>query len=239
VDPRIALALRADRWTFRVGGGVFHQGRWRTRYTLPDSLSPSGTPRRATHLVAGAERQGEPALRVEAYLKNYADYVAAGEGPQTVAGQAVGADAIVRWSRQQRLNGWLTYSLLRGSVELEDGRNAPSAVDVTHSLTAVGRLRFAESWELGSTARLATGRPYTRRGGDPNADRLPTYRRLDTRLTRFWPLRSGTLVGYLEMLNVLDHANVAAYSSDRTGEQRAIPTFFADRTAVLGISLSF
>lgn len=238
-DPRVALALRADRWTFRVGGGVFHQGRWRTRYTLPDSLSPAGTPRRATHLVAGADLQGEPALRVEAYRKDYDAYVTAGEGPRTVAGRALGADAILRWSRQQRLNGWVTYSLLRGSVELEDGRRAPSSVDVTHGLTAVGRLRIAESWELGSTARLATGRPYTRHGREPNADRLPTYHRLDARLTRFWQLRSGTLVGYLEMLNVLDHANVAAYTSDRTGDNRAIPTFFADRTAVLGFSLSF
>jgi hypothetical protein len=238
-DPRVALALRAAGWTFRVGGGVFHQGRWRTRYTLPDSLAPSGTPRRATHLVAGAERQGEPSLRVESYLKSYGDYVAAGDGPQIAAGQAVGADAIVRWSQQQRLNGWLTYSLLRGRVELEDGRTAPSAVDVTHSLTAVGRLRLVESWELGSTARVATGRPHTRFGGEPNADRLPTYGRLDARLTRFWSLRSGTLVGYLEMLNVLDRANVAAYSSDRSGEPRAIPTVFSSRTAVLGFSLSF
>jgi vitamin B12 transporter len=238
-DPRIALAVRADSWTFRVGGGVFHQGRWRTRYTLPDSRSPAGTPRRATHLVAGAERQGEPALRVEGYVKDYGRYVPTGDGPQIGAGRAAGADAIVRWSKRQRLNGWVTYSLLRGRVELEDGRTAPSAVDVTHSLTAVGRLRLAESWELGATARSATGRPYTRHGGEPNADRLPTYGRLDARLTRFWSRPGGTLVGYLEALNVLDRANVAAYSSDGSGETRAIPTVFASRTAVLGLSLSF
>jgi vitamin B12 transporter len=238
-DPRLALALRADRWTLRLGGGIFRQGRWRTRYLLPDSLAPSGTPRRATHLVAGAERQGEPSLRVEGYLKNYGAYVPAGEGPPITAGRAVGADAIVRWSQQDRLNGWLTYSLLHGRVELEDGRTAPSAVDVTHSLTAVGRLRLLEAWELGTTARVASGRPYTRHGAAPNADRLPTYGRLDARLTRYWSVRSGTLVGYLEMLNVLDRANVAAYSSDRSGKQHAVPTVFASRTAVLGFSLSF
>jgi hypothetical protein len=239
MDPRLAVALQLDRWTLRVGGGVFHQGRWRTRYALPDSLSPAGTPRRATHLVAGAERQGEPAIRVEGYLKSYDEYVEAGQGPQITTGRAAGADAIVRWSRQERLNGWLTYSLLRGRVELEDGQSVPSAVDVAHSLTAVGRLRLAESLELGSTARIATGRPYTRSDGDPNSDRLPSYRRLDARLTRFWSIRAGTLIGYLEMLNALDHANVAAYSFDRSGERREIPTFFASRTAVLGLSLSF
>jgi vitamin B12 transporter len=238
-DPRVALALRTGDWTLRMGGGIFHQGRWRTRYTLPDSLSPAGIPRRATHLVVGAEREGEPSLRVEGYRKSYDDYVASGDGPQITAGRASGADAILRWSRQQRLNGWVTYSLLRGRVELEDGRTTPSAVDVTHSLTTVGRLAVAEAWELGSTARVATGRPFSRHGGTPNGDRLPTYGRLDARLTRFWSLPSGTLVGYLELLNVLDRGNVAAYSSDRSGELRAIPTVFSGRTAVLGLSLSF
>jgi len=32
VDPRVAVALRHDDWVFRAGGGVFHQGRWRTRH---------------------------------------------------------------------------------------------------------------------------------------------------------------------------------------------------------------
>jgi vitamin B12 transporter len=239
VDPRIALALRRDAWTLRAGGGLFHQGRWRTAYVVPDPLSPAGTPRSAAHLVIGAERQGEPALRVEGYVKRYGDYVEGGEGPVIVAGSAVGGDAVVRWRHAERLNGWLTYSLLRGRVELEDGRVVPSAVDVTHSLTAVGRLRVAEGWDLGSTGRLGTGRPYTGAAASPHGDRLPRYARLDGRLTRFTSLRAGTLVSYLELLNVLDRANVAAYTSDRAGERRAVPAFFSSRTAILGASLSF
>jgi vitamin B12 transporter len=238
-DPRLAVAMRVEEWTLRLGGGVFHQGRWRTRYTLPSSDAPSGVPRRARHLVAGAERQGEPALKVEAYMKDYDRYAAAGEGPTIAAGRATGADAILRWSRQERLNGWLTYSHLRGRIELEDGRTAPSAVDVTHSLTAVGRLKLWDGWQLGTTARYATGRPVTTPGGVIHGDRLPEYRRLDARLIRFWSVRTGTMVTYLELLNALDHANVVAYTSDSSGERRAVPTFFADRTAVFGASLSF
>jgi vitamin B12 transporter len=238
-DPRLAVGLRAtDQWTLRVGGGVFHQGRWRTRYTLPGALTASGVPRRAAHLVAGAERQGEPALKVEAYLKEYGDYVPSGDGPPVAAGRARGADAIVRWSRQERLNGWLTYSLLRGRVELEDGRHVPSAVDVTHTGTAVGTLQLPEGWQLGSTARYATGRPFTHPGGAVHGERLPDYRRLDARLTRFQALRAGTLVTYLELLNALDRPNVTAYTFDLSGERQAIPAFFR-RTAVLGFSYSF
>jgi vitamin B12 transporter len=239
VDPRIAVAFQArPEWTLRVGGGVFHQGRWRTRYFVPDPNTPSGVPRRATHLVAGAERQGEPALKVEAYLKEYGAYAPLGDGPGITAGRATGADAILRWTRQPKLNGWLTYSLLRGRLELEDGASVPSAVDVTHTLTAVGKLALPHGLELGTTGRFASGRPFTRPGMPIHSERLPNYTRLDARLTRFWSLRSGMLVSYLELLNALDRENVTAYTFDSSGEARAIPAFFR-RTAVLGLSLSF
>jgi vitamin B12 transporter len=239
LDPRLALALGArDNWTIRVGGGVFHQGRWRTRYAVPDGLTPSGTPRRATHRAAGIERRGEPAARLEVYAKEYGDYVASGSGPPIVAGRARGADAIVRWSRQERLNGWLTYSLLQGRVDLEGGSTVPSPVDVTHGLTAVGTLDLRPGWQLGATSRAATGRPYSAPGGAPHADRLPTYRRLDLRVTRFGTLRNRVLVHYLELLNVLDHENVNAYTFDAAGERVTVPAFHR-RTAIAGFTYSF
>ncbi|HYJ80647.1 MAG TPA: hypothetical protein VEW03_13625, partial [Longimicrobiaceae bacterium] len=221
VDPRLALAVRASEWTLRLGGGLFHQGRWRTRYALPSAGSPSGTPREAAHLVLGAERGGEPSVKVEAFWKQYGGYVPAGDGPQIAAGRAAGVDAIVRWSRQARLNGWITYSYLDGRLELRDGRAVPSAVDVRHSLTGVARLTLPHSWELGATARLATGKPFTaidgsRDGapvyGAPHGARMPDYSRLDGRITRYLPMRAGVGVVYLEMLNLLDRHNVQAYT---------------------------
>ncbi|HEU4453459.1 MAG TPA: hypothetical protein VFR81_10375, partial [Longimicrobium sp.] len=252
VDPRIALAARTGEWTLRVAGGWFHQGRWRTRYSLPDAGTPAGTPRRAAHLVAGAERGGEPSLKVEAFWKDYGSYVPAGEGaegPRIVAGRAAGLDAILRWSRQSRLNGWITYSYLDGRVELEDGRTAPSAVDVRHSLTGVARLSLPGSWEIGSTLRLATGRPYTEIlgsddedrpiHGDPHGARLPFYSRLDGRLTRYVPMKAGVGVVYLEMLNLLDKENVQGYTYGADyAERRELPAFFAQRTLVLGMGIT-
>lgn len=243
-DPRLALALRAGAWTMRLAGGEFHQGRWRTRYALPDAGSPAGVPTRARHLVAGAERTGEPSLKVEAYAKSYGDYADAGDGPRITAGSAAGVDAVVRWSERSRLNGWVTYSLLRGRVELEDGRTVPSSVDVTHSFTAVATLRLPRGLQLGNTLRYASGRPFTGRAngvaGEPNGERLPEYLRIDTRLTRFWSLRGRLLVTYLEMLNTTDRANVGGYSYDDAADTRtAIPVFFGSRTAVFGLSVNF
>ena len=253
-DPRLALAWRAGEWTVRMGGGVFHQGRWRTRYRVPDAGAPAGTPTRAEHLVIGAERGGEPSLKVEGYVKRYGDYVMDGEGPRITAGRVAGLDAIVRWSEQRALNGWITYSYLDGDVELEDGRTVPGAVDVRHSLTGVGRWNFRPGWELGSTLRIGSGKPFTDITGGaegeggrvtpiygaPNGARLPTYRRLDARVTRYIPMRAGVGVVYLETLNLLDTKNVSGYTYGAGyAERRPVNAYFSQRTLVLGLGLTF
>ena len=75
-DPRLAVGWRLSDWTFRLAAGVYHQGRWRTRYRLPEGGEPAGVARRARHLVAGLERGGAFPVRVEAFLKVYDRYVA-------------------------------------------------------------------------------------------------------------------------------------------------------------------
>ena len=72
LDPRVALAYNTGAWTLRAGAGIFHQGSWRRRYQLPEAGAPSGIPTRSRHLVLGAERAGEPSIKVEAYTKHYA-----------------------------------------------------------------------------------------------------------------------------------------------------------------------
>lgn len=88
VDPRVGLAFTTEDWTLRLGTGMFQQGRWRLRYTLPGSGAPGGIPTSAQHLVAGVEHAGEPSLRVEGYLKKYGSYVQDGDGPQAQSGSS-------------------------------------------------------------------------------------------------------------------------------------------------------
>jgi vitamin B12 transporter len=262
LDPRVALAYLSGAWTVRVGGGVFRQGSWRARYRLPDPGQPAGTPRRAEHLVAGIERDGTLALRLEAYVKRYDDY-ADGAGPDIVAGSASiagtaivagpaivagtnrGLDAMARWSPRSGPSGWLSYSLLSSDVVLEDGSEVPSALDVTHSLTSVARMPLGTGWELGATARYATGKPFTPRRpagsagvGAVHGERIPDYRRLDARVTRYVSGGERRLaVIYLEMLNLLDRRNVMSYTYSTGGDRVPVNSVFARRTFVLGVEL--
>ncbi|MBW3655633.1 MAG: TonB-dependent receptor [Gemmatimonadetes bacterium] len=253
-DPRLALAYRTGEWTLRFGGGLFHQGRWRTKYQVPDGGTPGGIPTRAEHLVAGAERAGDPSLKVEGYVKRYGGYAQDGDGPAIEAGRAAGMDAIVRWSGERRLSGWITYSFLEGQVDLQDGGGVPSAVDVRHSLTGVARWRVRPMWELGSTLRLGSGRPFTDIGGGRteadgrispiygavHGSRLPGYARLDGRISRYLPMRAGIGIVYLEMLNLLDRKNVQGYTySEGYAERRPVHSYFSQRTLVLGLGLTF
>jgi vitamin B12 transporter len=250
-DPRLAVAWAAGDWVLRAGGGVFHQGRWRTRYRLPDAGAPAGTPRRAVHLAGGVEYAGEPGLRIEAHGKDYDRYVEdGGAGPRISGGRATGIDAIVRWSTTEPVSGWVSWSWLDSRVTLADGMTVPATAAITHTLTGVARASLRQSWQLGATARYGTGRPYTpvAGAGDDGAPaygaihgaRLPDFFRLDARLTRFIRVPGGLAVAYLETLNVLDRRNVVGYTWDAAYTSRQpIHSFFAARTAVLGMELQF
>lgn len=258
IDPRLAAAYSAGGWTFRVAGGRFSQGRWRTRYALPNGGSPAGVPLHARHLVAGIQREGSPALRAEAYIKYYDDYVAEdgadADAPQVVGGRAAGLDLLVRPQAIGPVVAWLTYSYLDSEVELEDGSRVSSRFDVTHTLSTIGKLSVQE-WELGLTGRYGTGRPYTPilgvrtpvagrpaapLYGEYHSRRMPTYFRLDGRLSRLVRMRGGIVVGYVEGLNLLDRGNVSGYTYDEDYlEPQPIRTFFGDRTLVLGVEAQF
>jgi hypothetical protein len=256
-DPRASLAWRAGVWTARLGGGVYHQGRWRAATALPAPGVPSGVPTEARHLVAGVERAGPVRWRAEAYHKGYSRYAptpvvgggAASVGPAVASGSAQGLDLLAQRDVAGRVTGWLGYSFLRGRLRLADGREVRSAVDVTHAITAVAKTALGGDFSLGATARYATGVPITPVvgvvAGDggrpapvygvPHGSRVPDYARLDLRLMRAVPLRNRLLTAYVEALNVLDRPNASGYAYDaHYRSRRPVETFFASRTFVVG-----
>jgi tetratricopeptide (TPR) repeat protein len=250
LDPRLAVAWRSGDWTWRLAGGTFQQGRWRVGYELPDGGAPAGTPRRARHAAFAVEREGRPSLRVETFVKQYDRYVPEDGALEIEGGRAAGVDALIRWTQTERWGGWISYSYLDGSLDLTDGSRASSEVDVTHSLTAVGMVTMG-SWQLGGTARYATGRPYSpvvgsteEPGfpepiyGDAMSRRLPDYVRVDARITRFQRIADRFTVFYLEVLNVLDRENVSTLVYDANWENpRTVGSIFSARTLVAGVEI--
>jgi hypothetical protein len=53
-------------------------------------------------------------------------------------------------------------------------------------------------------------------------------------------MRAGLGVAYLEMLNLLDRENLQSYTyGPGYATRRGVPSFFSDRTLVLGLGLTF
>lgn len=254
LDPRLAVAAHAGQWTVRLSGGLFHQGRWRGDAAIPDGGTPSGLPRNARHLVLGVEREGTAGLlRAEVFAKRYGDYRAFGAGPAIQGTQTHGAEVIA-----QRVAGTVTgfvgYSLLNATSRLHDGQHVRGAFDITHSATASITASLAGDWSLGTTARYGTGAPRTpilggTRTEDGNtvpvygalmSERLPAYARLDGRVMRHIRMPGALLTMFVEVLNVTNRANVAAFTYDPSYTSReAVHTFFARRTLVVGGEFMF
>ena len=263
VDPRVALAYRTNGWTIRTGAGLFHQGPWRVGYRAPSGGTPSGVATRAKHFVVGFERDLPVLLRVEAFAKLYDEYTPlagtssitpSAEGPAADRGTVYGVDALVRWKATGAVSGWASYSYLDADVRVrESGDWIASPVDVRHTLTSVVKIAVGDNWEVGTTTRFGSGKPFTPVTGSTNdngfvqpvygnlnSERMPLYARFDSRLTRLMPTRRGNYVFYIEGLNLLDRANVMAYTYDASYTRRVpIESFFANRTLVFGAEAMF
>ena len=252
VDPRVSLSTRRGAWTGRVGGGLFHQGRWQSAPAIPDVGTPAGAAGRARHLVAGVEHEGTTTLRAEAFDKQYGDYSALGAGPQVESAHARGVDFIVQRALGRTLTGWAGYSFLDAQVRLADGREARSPLDVTHSATLSATATVRRNWSVGTTARYGTGAPitpvigatrsddgrYTPIHGALTSERLPAYARLDVRVMRFIQAPAFLLTSFVEVINVTDRKNTSSITYDETyTTRRSMHSFFATRTIVVGAEI--
>ena len=104
----------------------------------------------------------------------------------------------------------------------------PSPQDQRHALNLDVRFRASEEWSINAAYAFHTGWPATTEsvvtvtgpGGQPEStikpdklygSRLPTYQRLDLRLTRRKPTRGGEFRLFAEVINLTNHRNVLGY----------------------------
>lgn len=232
-DPRLSLAWTRGTWAVTAAAGTYHQ--------LPDPAlvrEARPAPLRARHLVVGVQRDGDPlALRLEGWTRRSDGLPLVTRDRRVVAGgtgEAVGADALVRWRGGDAWGGRLAWSVLRARRTDPDTRlMARAPTDVTHSITLVGERRVG-TLQLSAAFRWATGRPFTDVvatrpdpvtgrpepvWGAPFGARLPAQRRIDLGADWYRPLGGGrALVLFASLSNLLDRANVTdvGWSADFT-----------------------
>jgi len=159
-------------------------------------------------------------------------------------GYARGVEFVLEQSAAGAWTGWLTYAL--SWCKKEQGTDTTmywDRYDRRHSLNLQVQKTFGPEWTLAATFHLNTGAPYTpllytqspnqtntsdlRRGysayvieGEKNSARVPTYHRLDLKLSRELPKLPLHPYMYIEILNVYNRQN--AYNliqfEDRDGD---------------------
>ncbi|WP_263840643.1 TonB-dependent receptor [Salinibacter sp.] len=266
VDPRVGLAWSfAPNTQLRAAWGLYHQFPELSTYGEHVGENTLGA-QRAQHVVLGLRHEREHLLlRAEAYHKPYRDLVVR-TGSSRYAndgtGVARGIDLFAKYGSflGTRVNGWASYSLLRShrtqprdrgtDVELDDG---PAPYDLTHQITAVGKVRVIDQFRVGGTYSYVTGRPFTPVVGTERLEsgallpvdgpvggaRLPAYHRLDLQVSYFWPFnRQQNVIVYAALNNVLDRANAVdvTYSPDYSTRRYRRTDF--RRSVYVGLTLT-
>ena len=193
----------------------------------------------AEHRILGIEHQINPrySVKAEIYHKPMKNLVVAldeTDPPNNYAnrgtGEAYGFDLFVKRIPSQGRIGWLSLSWARSRRTNEiTGITRDFSGDQPLTFTAVWGQPFGGSWkrwDWSIKAQVHSGRPYTAitgrnwdavnnrwtaEYGKHNAERLPTYYKLDLRIGREVLLRESKLKFYLDLQNVTFAKNIVEY----------------------------
>ncbi len=259
-DLRATLSFQVSpKVVLRAAAGTFHQA---PTLTMLDPFvgNPDLKTLRARHAVLALDAKDEAGplpwqVRLEVFRKTY-DRLIVEPVPRrfegTGEGEATGVDLLLK-ARRGRFRGWLGYGFLstrrREDKQLTLG---PVPTSIPHSLNLVGSWTPKDGWEFSTAYRLSSGAPFTPiTSGTPDGhggwlpiegprygERLPTYQRLDGRLTHLFSTGKLRWVLYAEMMNLLDRRNPGgiSYSPD-FATRREEPNYFARRLIVGGLTL--
>ncbi|MEE9229690.1 MAG: TonB-dependent receptor [Acidobacteriota bacterium] len=137
--------------------------------------------------------------------------------------EASGIEVFLKSKSGTRFSWWANYAL--ASVEDEiDGEWVPRSWDQRHAFNFGLNLRPNPKWTINLAGIYHSGWPTTAVGaevvededglleaelflGPRNAERFSDYYRLDTKVSRHIPLKTGRLTFYVEVLNVFNQLN--------------------------------
>jgi hypothetical protein len=173
-------------------------------------------------------RRRPRALNIEGDLNPFAEI----EGDRALvfpsSGEARGIEAFVRRRGGARWDWSLSYAIAKADDRI--GTNdVPRQRDQRHTFYLDLGYRPSAAWSLSWAWQYHTGWPYTPSNfrlvtladgreaivheyGPLNSVRLPTYHRLDARVSRRFRMGRGEAIAFLDVFNVYDRKNARAYT---------------------------
>lgn len=144
-------------------------------------------------------------------------------------GESKGVEVYFKGQAGPQVSWWMSYGLAWAEERVGE-RTIPwdwdqrhtVYLDFTYHLSSIWRINFAWQYRSGwpYSQKLFVKRdapedelPYEEDYGLRNAERFPSYHRLDMRMNWYWPLKEGRVSVSLELLNVYDRKNVLEYNN--------------------------
>jgi vitamin B12 transporter len=259
-DPRFGLGYKLDdKSTLRFAWGIFRQIP-DPRLFNPVDGNPNLKSMQANHVIASYEYQFDESnsFRLEVYRKDYKNLPMENDElnyDNSGYGFAKGIDVIYKGTLPFGINGWISYGYINTKrLWMDFDSYTSSSFDITHNISIVAKYNLSEKFQLGLTAKYATGRPFTPVSSSKylsdynvyepvysatNSSRFPDYKRVDLRLTYFGQLFDYSFIGYIEGINILNFTNIFGYSySPDYTERKEIKSYFGRRMIVFGFTLS-
>ncbi|MFI5299495.1 MAG: TonB-dependent receptor domain-containing protein [Polyangiales bacterium] len=241
ISGRYALQPGDDPLVLKGGAGVYYQPPQATEIS-PVFGTPGLLSNRSYHFAIGLEKTLEKSVEVsvEGFYKILEDLVVRAPSPtgggnietNLGTGSVMGAEVLIRIRPNDRMFGWLAYTLSRSTrVDLPGQAEHLFRYDQTHILTALASYRIGAGWEIGARFRIVSGNPYTPclggaldaatssyscLAGPTMSDRLPLFHQLDLRVDKHWYFNGYQISAYLDVYNAYDRGNAEgiAYNFD-------------------------
>ncbi len=257
-DPRINLGYKLDKKsTLNLGFGIFHQYPDPRLYSASDG-NPNLKPMKAVHYILSYDYKlnENNNFRIESYYKSY-KYLPLEDKVLNYNnngyGFAEGIDFLYKGNFLKNVNGWISYGFINTKRKWMDYKYICSSdYNITHNLSLVLKYNITQSIQVGLNYKYATGKPFTPVigakfisyqniyepvYGNNNSERLPSYQRLDLRITYLTQLFNNYFsIFYVEGLNILNINNIFDYSYNFDySNKKKVTSYFGRRMLVLGM----
>ena len=161
-----------------------------------------------------------------------------------------GAEAFLRHRVNEKFFGWLSYAWTHREQRTHlDAPYEPYIFDNTHIISLVGNYNISPTFEVGAKWQYSSGTsgahvseilliqdPMTRgmqplisniqtEEGTTSLASLPSYHRLDVRVSKTWNRNGWQIGGFLEILNVYNRKNVIKFYNPAGDDVEEAPQF--------------
>lgn len=251
VQPRASLAFKMPSGaSLRLAYGRYEQSP-KPYEMLAEDGNPALTSSVTSHYIVELEQEltSQTELKLAGYYKTQANLVtpdeAAGYLNQGV-GYVGGAEMFLRHRITDTFFGWISYAWTHAERRPHpDAEYAPYLFDNMSVVSVVANYNFSPTFEIGAKWQYSSGtssvpvadiflvQDQVTRGmrrlpfetEDDDLIALPSYHRLDVRISKKWDFDGWKIGGFLEILNAYNRRNVMQFTNPEDGSVEEVGQF--------------